>query len=200
MESILGYLFLISVVAYKSFDSKSLNITEQEDIDLTRGENTHFVDFADMMTKQAANKNTKRFRNSIHRCPYSSSSSFTSANQSSLSNITERTKTEPLDKQADYFKLFTFDEKTIGLVSASQISFYSFAAQNTSLKLSIGLKKTFHLKNKIILDACADKARYVYILFSIENKIGKYQLIRGLYQLFRLRTLIEFDSEVKKRT
>jgi len=196
MKYILLIILLIDLI-----NSKPLNVMpsflmadEQDDIDSHKGEITHFLDFAEMMTNLTSNKNVQLFRKSVSECPYSPPVSSTH----SLNTIkgVKWSSVELVEKNSGYYRLFPFSPSTIGLIGTSEISFYTFTDQNTP---AISLMVSTHFKDKTILDACADKLRNVFVIFSIENKIGKFNLLNSNpYRLLKVRSLVEADFQVKK--
>ncbi len=198
MKNILLIILLIDLTSSKPFNimPSFLMADEQEDIDAPRGEITHFLDFADMMTNLTFNKNVQLFRQSINECPFSppvsSTQSLNTLKGAKMSSI------ELTEKNAGYSRLFAFSESTFGLVGTSQISFYTFTEQSITTTPVISLMDTFNFKDKIILDACADKLRNVFVIFSVENKIGKYTLLDSRpLRLIRVRSLVEADFQVR---
>ena len=194
---------LLIILLFDLTISKPLNIMprflmadEQEDIDSLRGEITHFLDFADMMTNLTSNKNVQLFRKSINECPFSPPVSSTRSLKTSKG--VKWSSIELTEKNAGYSRLFALSESMFGLVGTSQISFYTFTEQSITTAPVMSLMDTFHFKDKIILDACADKLRNVFVIFSVENKIGKYTLLdSNPYRLIRVRSLVEADFEVR---
>ena len=120
-----GLIFIRQLVSMPSFLMDNKPSEEDNNIDVYRGESTNFLEFADMMTNFTSNKNVILFRKSISEC---SITAFGVTHQLDTTRGTKWTSMSLIDQNADYSRLFKFNEKTFGLIGVSQISFYLFKA------------------------------------------------------------------------
>lgn len=88
----------------------------------------------------------------------------------------------------DYSRLIKVDESTFGLIGMSHISFFSVDA----VSLKVTLIDKFFFNDRILLDACADKSRNLFVLFTFENKIIKFNLnLSNPNRLVMIRSITE---------
>jgi hypothetical protein len=129
------------------------------------------------------------FSMSVSKCGFTPSPTY---------NVKSNTNQDPKWKlkliQVDsHSRLFSISETKFGLITSSAIQIYSFPQIKPNSE-NISLIETITFKGKIILDACADKSKNVYVLFSVENKIVKYFFDdNNPSKLLRIRSLHEID-------
>ena len=162
---------------------------EDDNIDQSPGGNGLTVSSLDDFIAQMTLNDI--FKQSLSNCSFSKS--LVNANPTNNNNSARKQESSiRLDEKDSSKRLFVLDETTVGLVASTAIKFYSLN-QNGSIS---HLKTFTFIGGKTLTDACTDKSRSLFTLFSGENKTVKYIVNRNApnsIKLYKSRSLYETD-------